>query len=517
MKIKRIFFFLVMMALNAVMTGCAKDNGFLKIDSKRLEQVFDANGGNVQIPVNTTYTDFSVEVADGAGWIHAEAQGLSVNVGVDAMDGGPDRTGRLVISAPDCKPVEISVIQKAITVASVPEKIELSNSSLTFSFKITAGCRIGFELPSWIHPMDADWAAGTKTYSFEADRFLDSSAESRQGTVVLKSLDDRVDWKTEIPVVQSSYTNEAIQTIAELWRTSPLNLTQERYSLLAKIEEYSREFNRDPFQEYLKMNDSAAEKTEKDNPVMSIYRFAFDNVFHQVRNATVEYGTAEIWMLYNMGYIVKTPSVCFGIDINHRYAQELAPYLDFICVTHSDGDHVDTPLMNVMTSAGKPVLSNFFSASSAWCSNAASVYNIAGVEIKTCITDENATDLNCTTCYRFTFGEDAGNLRLMHPGDSSFDPKQFVPVGGGDVDVLILRFGQKAEVNICGTGSGQVVPHNILLSHQIELRHYIEKSPMRATILGSIENIGKNYGSWGNIAYLPFWGEHLVWKDGKLN
>jgi hypothetical protein len=30
-----------------------------------------------------------------------------------------------------------------------------------------------------------------------------------------------------------------------------------------------------------------------------------------------------------MGYVVKTPSGCFAIDISHRWAKELAPYIDF--------------------------------------------------------------------------------------------------------------------------------------------------------------------------------------------
>ena len=505
-----------MLALVASIASCREDTGFLKIDKKYAENVFDANGGTVQIPVNTTHADFTSRVLSGEDWIQTEQAGLSVKITVAPMSGNPDRRGSVRISAPGCPDAEVSVLQNAITVTELPESIALSNSQLTFSVQITAGCRIGFQCPAWITPVDATWVPGTKTYTFEASMFMDGTAETRSGTLKIESLDDRVSWKAEIPVVQTSYTNAALQSLADLWKSSPLNLTTERYGLLAKIEGYSNEFNRDPFQAYLKMNAADAEKTEEDNAIMSIYRFSFDRVLEQVKNTTVAYGTAEIWMLYNMGYIVKTPSVCFGVDINHYYASKLEPYLDFICVTHADNDHIDTPLMNAMASAGKPVISNFFTASAQWCSQSATTYRIGDTEIRTCITDENATDLNCTTIFRFSLGEDSGNFRFMHPGDSSFDPAQFAYVGGGEVDLLILRSGQKAEANILGSGTGKVIPTYIFLAHQIELRHYIEKSPMRATILGSLENKDKNFGSYASRTYLPFWGEHLVWKDGKI-
>lgn len=60
-----------------------------------------------------------------------------------------------------------------------------------------------------------------------------------------------------------------------------------------------------------------------------------------------------------MGYVVKTPSGCFAIDISHRWAKELAPYIDFLCVTHKHSDHYSNDLIQAMFDLGKPVLSNY--------------------------------------------------------------------------------------------------------------------------------------------------------------
>ena len=98
---------------------------------------------------------------------------------------------------------------------------------------------------------------------------------------------------------------------------------------------------------------------EKCDPIIYFYRSAFDRVMDGIKNSKVENGTAAIWLLYNMGYVVKTPSGCFAIDISHRWAKELAPYIDFLCVTHKHSDHYNNDLIQAMFDLGKPVLSNY--------------------------------------------------------------------------------------------------------------------------------------------------------------
>ena len=48
--------------------------------------------------------------------------------------------------------------------------------------------------------------------------------------------------------------------------------------------------------------------------ILACYDAAFDRVLAGVRDETPAPGQAHIWMLYNMGYVVKTPSGCFAVD-----------------------------------------------------------------------------------------------------------------------------------------------------------------------------------------------------------
>lgn len=515
MSKKKLLVMLVTLAVFSVASvACSEDEGFLKMDDSTLEQSFDSNGGIVQIPVNTNKT-FVASVESGADWIHLIIPGMSVKICVDEMETAQDRTGTVLIKTNGAGSVRVSVAQKAVTAVSFPETVTLDNTKLSFSLTVTSAARISFSFPDWINAVDTSWTSGTKAYSFVASNFLNSSEESRSGKVTAVAAGSGADWTQSVSVVQSSYTNAAVETIANLWKTDPLGMSDERYSLLTTIEGYSNLFTRDDFQSYLTLSDEAAAAVEQNNPIMSIYAYAFDSVLDQVKNAVVEDGTARIWMLYNMGYIFKTPSACFGVDINHRYAVELEPYLDFICVTHSDADHKALDLMQAMVNSGKPVLSNFYTACSAYCSQVPSSYKLGDISISTCLTDESATEIETTTCYRINCGASGGGFEFMHVGDSNFQASQYTPVQGGTLDLLILRTGNAAEANILGTGKGQVDPDCIFLSHQIELRHYISQSPMRATILGSWAN-RSNYGTYSERTSLPFWGAHLTWKDGKL-
>ena len=85
---------------------------------------------------------------------------------------------------------------------------------------------------------------------------------------------------------------------------------------------------------------------------------SFEKVFREAREVKVEDKPA-VWSVYNMGYVVKTREALFSIDLVHRRAPELAPYLDFELVTHNHADHFHPELYHAMDGAGKTVISNF--------------------------------------------------------------------------------------------------------------------------------------------------------------
>lgn len=312
---------------------------------------------------------------------------------------------------------------------------------------------------------------------------------------------------------QKNYENKGVETIDKLSHTTPLKLDEGRLGLLKTIETYSDSYSDAPFKEYLKQTGEEVEKLEHTVPILYAYRHAFDKVLDEVKSTKVKKGTAQIWMLYNMGFIIKTASGCFGIDVDHRLAYQLEPYLDFLCVTHNHGDHANVKLIEAMQAKGKPVLSNFNVESSQYLSKTATAYKIGNFTIKTDLSDHLADPKlpNFVTTYRIDCGADAGNFSLLHCGDSGFNPAHFTKVQG-PVNLVVLRWGAARENNILGTGEGQVKADYAVLSHLIEMRH--KPYPHgQASITQTLVHLP---GVQCDNTILPFWGEKLTWKAGIL-
>lgn len=309
-------------------------------------------------------------------------------------------------------------------------------------------------------------------------------------------------------------TNDGIGAMLQLNRTSPFLLDNERLSVLYKLETFSDNFNPSLFRQYRTSDAEVSIDMEHTIPILYCYRNAFDKVIYELENTQVEYGSAAVWLLYNMGYIVKTPSGAYGVDIYHRWSEQLEPYLDFICVTHNHGDHADTKLMDAMNAKGKPVLSNFYTKGGQYTSTTPTSYVIGNFSIKTDLTD-HLRDPNLpndfVTVFRVECGNDADNFSMLHCGDSGFRPSQFTHVEG-PLDLAVLRWGAARENDILGAGSGQVKTNYAVLSHLIELGH--DQYPHgQASITQTLKHL-PNVECDNTL--LPFWGEKMIWKNGKL-
>lgn len=328
--------------------------------------------------------------------------------------------------------------------------------------------------------------------------------------------DDNDGITTGYEGILDNLSEEVNATVQELWSTSPLTLDAKRTGALAKIQRYADKCLSDYFSVLLSGYDQASENMEKADPILIYYRSAFDRILESIKNSSVEKGTVEIWQLYNMGYVVKTPSGCFAIDISHRWAKELAPYIDFLCVTHNHADHYNKELIQAMLDLGKPVLSNYLqNGSYEYTSKTPADYTIGNFAIHTSITDHNNSGLsNFVTVFYIDCGEDTGNFTLIHTGDSNFKPEQFTNIAS-HVNVLIPRYAPNAltENNIIGTGFGQTIPDYVLLSHILELAH-TDTDSSRWSIDMALERASKINCEQ---TYVPMWGEKLVWKNGTLN
>ena len=327
---------------------------------------------------------------------------------------------------------------------------------------------------------------------------------------------DNDDITTGYEGILDDLSEEVNVTVQELWSTSPLTLDAKRTGALAKIQGYADNCLSDYFSTFLSGYDQTSENMEKADPILIYYRSAFDRVLEDIKNSSVEEGTVELWQLYNMGYVIKTSSGCFAIDISHRWAKELAPYIDFLCVTHNHADHYNKELIQAMFDLGKPVLSNYLQDESyEYTSKTPTDYTIGDFAIHTSITDHNNSGLsNFVTVFYIDCGEDTGNFTLIHTGDSNFKPEQFTNIAS-HVNVLIPRYAPNAltENNIIGTGWGQTLPDYVLLSHILELAH-ADTDSSRWSVEMALERASKINCEQ---TYVPMWGEKLVWKNGKLN
>lgn len=327
---------------------------------------------------------------------------------------------------------------------------------------------------------------------------------------------DNDDITTGYEGILEDLSEEVNVTVQELWSTSPLTLDAKRTGALAKIQGYADNCLSDYFSTFLSGYDQTSENMEKADPILIYYRSAFDHVLEDIKNSSVEEGTVELWQLYNMGYVIKTSSGCFAIDISHRWAKELAPYIDFLCVTHNHADHYNKELIQAMFDLGKPVLSNYLQDESyEYTSKTPTDYTIGNFAIHTSITDHNNSGLsNFVTVFYIDCGEDTGNFTLIHTGDSNFKPEQFTNIAS-HVNVLIPRYAPNAltENNIIGTGLGQTLPDYVLLSHILELAH-ADTDSSRWSVEMALERASKINCEQ---TYVPMWGEKLVWKNGKLN
>lgn len=484
------------------------DNAFLKIDNAKLSHTFDALGGMVSIPVNSNN---AFEVTPASSWCGIAIAGQSVKITVDKMESENDRTAEIWITSKGCTPVTITVSQKALWVNEDMKAFSLGNEGGEFTLEFTSSSTVQFDLPAWIHEKEGNsWSWGQNRFTFITDAY-DEADPVRSGKVLVRVKGS--DVSCPISIEQTKFTNEAVLTLYKLWQTDPMNANNERQKLLEKMQEYADLLSPDDFQKYLVASERAALKMEEDYSILACYRYAFNHILDEVKNDRPENGSVSVWMLYNMGIIVKTPSGCFGVDINHRLAKDFAPYLDFLCVTHNHADHTSTELMQAMYSAGKPVVSNFYTASSIYYSKFPASYTIGKFSVRTAITDHDDELRNFISVFRISCGDDSGNFSILHCGDSTFDQNQFGNVEGGNIGLLVLRNGAKVENNIIGQGAGKIMADYAFLSHVIELRHQIGKSPIRFPLMETLKRTAQiNCEN----TQMPFWGEKQIWKNGKL-
>lgn len=228
---------------------------------------------------------------------------------------------------------------------------------------------------------------------------------------------------------------------------------------------------------------------------------AFDRVMAEV--AATKVGPKEnpaVWLLYNMGLVVKTNESLFGIDIRHRRELELAKILDFAFITHKHGDHWSKPYYELLNRRGKTVMSNFMEN---WGGNPGGYRRERGtvklrdVTVNYDLCDHNEYLVNYTTAYELVF---ANGFRLYHTGDCCSERK-LNPQQAPDLWCVHPMCGMDPR-----KGAKKFAPKRTAVLHLNEMGHdewrWSYKNGLNAA--KGIRTIG------GCDAFVPVWGERIV-------
>ena len=229
----------------------------------------------------------------------------------------------------------------------------------------------------------------------------------------------------------------------------------------------------------------------------------FEKILREIDTADVSAHPA-VWMVYNMGVIVKTRESLFSIDLMHRRAEELAPRLDFALITHNHGDHYRNGFYRKMNGTGKTVISNFLDNYGAadWkrdggFTRAEKTFKIRDVEIHTSLVDHNDYLIDFTTAFEIR----VGGWILYHTGDCGVASKLRTTWGRPDLWVFFPGCG----VNVA-EAERNVRPKQMSFGHLWELGHRTGRltTPMiRAARKKAIEAGEQNLT-------IPLWGERIV-------
>ena len=234
------------------------------------------------------------------------------------------------------------------------------------------------------------------------------------------------------------------------------------------------------------------------------YDAAFDKVFAEVQ-ATAVTDQPAVWLVYNMGVIVKTPRTTFAIDLAHRLGLRMAPLLDFALVTHNHIDHVDLAFLAAMDRAGKTVVSNFLCNYGAMrggkmpggYTRRKKVFKIGDVSIRTALSDHNGYLVDFTT----TFEISVGDWTLYHTGDSS-NLGKLSPRSRPDLWIVHPRCGLDV-----GAAAAKFRPALTAIAHLCELGHARDR--WRWTLADG-RAAARLARSAGGRAVVPIWGQRIV-------
>lgn len=303
-----------------------------------------------------------------------------------------------------------------------------------------------------------------------------------------------------LPAMVSAQTIEQMADI--FWnKSSCLELTSERRAAMNKMQTYVDTFPHTLFNEYM----ATPAGTDKERGIeqwglMQYYNMALDKLLAEIPATKVRKGEVAVWQLYNMGYVVKTQTQCFGIDLYHKHAERLAPMIDFMMITHNHADHYSKALVAELERQGKPVYSNFLD--NGHKVTMGDEFTVGNISVKVTTVDHNATLKNFVNTYEVNCYATKGKPYVFFFTGDAHNYEQLNPTVKVDAFVPHLAVGLNMAEAV-----KKINPTTVLMSHILELGHAITK--WRWSYEYGINECEKLQREG---VYLPVWGEKLVMK-----
>jgi hypothetical protein len=268
---------------------------------------------------------------------------------------------------------------------------------------------------------------------------------------------------------------------------------------MKEMQTYADTFTHTQFKEYLATPaGSDQERNIGQSGLMKFYNMALEKLLTEIPATKVKKGEVAVWQLYNMGYVIKTKTQCFGIDLYHKYAEKLVPMIDFLLITHNHGDHHDKHLVAEMGKQGKPVYSNFLNNGHKVTTDDS--FTIGDINVKVTTVDHNATLKNFVNTYEVNCYAGKGKDYVMFFTGDAHNYQQLNPTGKVDVFIPHLAVGLNMAEAV-----KKINPTEVLMSHILELGHAITK--WRWSYEYGINECVKLQRPG---VYLPVWGEKIV-------
>ncbi len=295
--------------------------------------------------------------------------------------------------------------------------------------------------------------------------------------------------------------DETMQKLYDIPCSDP-DAPAKRSDSFSVLQKYADSLDNRVFTDFVNASSSLSQKDVESmmeqNPILFYYEKSFDKIVSELKTACPKNNETIFWHVYNMGYIVKTQSSCFSIDLSHRRGDELEPFLDFALVTHNHNDHYTLPFLKKMAAAGKNIYSNFYPSPGYSKLSENRIHN-NGITLYSYESDHNSMlrkfmmpfEIILDNCILFTGGDSCNAEQLYHHAPC--------------IDYFIVH--PYVGLDTVTAAKKTLQPRVTLISHLMEFGHAIDK--WRWSFQDGINAVRKLEDA-GCTAWMPLCGEKIV-------